>query len=67
MTLEKYFSQVQVVEQPNEASKLVVTEKNLVRDTPKILCDWPSECDKKVDGLCTHDKYCSQKGDWVGR
>jgi hypothetical protein len=74
MTLEKYFSQVTVVEKSTGLKEAVVTKEILVRDTkvtPKIACLWlirePAPrlgCPHEKSGFCTYEKYCSMKGVW---
>ena len=63
-TLDKYFSQLTVVEKPNGVKEAVATSELLVKDTkPKFVCLWiESTCAKNIAGYCTHEKYCSQKG-----
>jgi hypothetical protein len=72
MTLEKYFSQVTVVEHKIGVKEAVATKEILVRDTkPKIACLWLIHesaprigCSYEKDGFCTNTRYCNQKGEW---
>lgn len=64
-TIDSYFKAVQLVEQPNGVKQLVATDKP--RFEGKFLCHWKSPCSFKVDDLYTNEKYCNQKGEFVGR
>jgi hypothetical protein len=67
MTLEKYFSQVTVIDKPNGAKEAVVTEKILIRETKKdprqqsaIPCYYPLSCSDRENGFCYFKgKWCS--------
>ena len=63
-TLDKYISQVIVLDKPSGIKQLVTASEFLVKDTkPKFVCLWiESTCAKNNAGYCTHEKYCNQKG-----
>lgn len=63
-TLEKYFSQVTVVEHKDGSKEAVATSELLVKEArSKFVCLWiESTCAKNNAGYCTHEKYCNQKG-----
>jgi len=65
LALDKYFSQVTIVEHKDGSKEAVETEQILAKDTkPKFICCWTEgKCDKWKDGFCTHQKYCNQKGE----
>jgi hypothetical protein len=63
-TIDKYISQVIVLDKPSGVKQLVSASEFLVKDTKaKFVCCWiESTCTKNVAGYCTHEKYCNQKG-----
>ena len=64
-TLEKYFSQVTVVEHKDGSKEAVATKEILLGNPkPKFVCGWVTgQCAECIDGVCTHLKYCNQKGE----
>jgi hypothetical protein len=64
LTLDKYLSQVIILDNSSGVKQLVATSELLVKDTKsKFVCCWiENTCTKNVAGYCTHEKYCNQKG-----
>jgi hypothetical protein len=63
LTLDKYLSQVIILDKSSGVKQLVATSELLVKDTKsKFVCCWiENTCTKNIAGYCTHEKYCSQK------
>lgn len=62
VTLDKYLSQVIVVEKPSGVKELVASLEFKGVET-KFVCLWiETVCVENKDGVCLHEKFCSQKG-----
>ena len=63
-TLEKYLGQVTVVEHKDGSKEVVATKEILSGNTKhRFVCCWiETICTKNKAGVCTHEKYCNQKG-----